>query len=153
MKLEYLLIHCTDTPKDMDVQRSHIEQWHLVENGWSKMGYTDLIVRSGDLVNLTPYDQDDEVDGFEITNGARGVNSISRHIALAGGKTDVLVHPNDLFSFGQMETLEVYIKFMLKRHPHLKVGGHNQFSSKNCPGFDVPDYLESIGIHKANIHC
>lgn len=155
-KLEYLVIHCTDTPKGREVTSDNIRSWHTDPkpqgNGWSKVGYTDMIHIDGRLENLTPFDQDDEVEGFEITNGARGINSISRHVVLVTG-SDNLVNPEDILTIGQLTSIELYVKYTIMRHPNIKIAGHNQFSSKVCPGFDVPDWCDSIGIQKANINC
>lgn len=155
-KLQYLVWHNTGTPKNRPVSSDEIRSWHTDPkpqgNGWSKVGYTDMVHIDGRLENLTPFDQDDEVDGFEITNGARGINSISRHVVLVAG-SDKLMNPEDVLSKAQLETMELYTKYMILRHPHILVAGHNQFSSKSCPGFDVPDWCVSVGIPKANIHC
>src|SRR5258708_10699588 len=53
--------------------------------GWSKVGYSDLILLDGTLINLTPYNENDEVEPWEITNGQPGTNSIARHVVYVGG--------------------------------------------------------------------
>src|ERR1035437_487555 len=45
--------------------------------GWSKPGYSDLIDRTGKVINLVPYNNDEVIDANEITNGASGYNSFS----------------------------------------------------------------------------
>ena len=52
--LEYLVIHCTATKEGVEVTREMLEQWHLKENGWSKLGYSDIVHLDGRLENLTP---------------------------------------------------------------------------------------------------
>ena len=71
-KLKYLVIHCTDTPAGREIFKADIVQWHIKENGWSKVGYSDLIHLDGSITNLIEFDQDDTVDNWEISNGARG---------------------------------------------------------------------------------
>lgn len=152
-KLTYLIIHCTATPEDREVTKEDIEIWHLQQRGWSKVGYTDLIQLDGNLVNLTPFDQDDEVDGFEITNGVRGKNSISRHVVYAGGVDEDGLTPCDTRTIEQLHSLQVYVTYMVMRHPNILVAGHNQFDSgKACPSFDVPSWLESICVPEKNIY-
>ena len=155
-KLEYLIIHCTATPEGRRVTPSDIKKWHTAPppkgRGWSKMGYTDLFGLNGEVWNLTPFDQDDEVDGFEVTNGVRGMNSISRHICYVGG-VGADGKPKDTRTPAQFSIMSSYIKLMIARYPDIKVAGHNQFDAgKACPSFDVPAYLHSIMIPEKNIH-
>ena len=156
-KLELLIIHNTATPKGREVSKQEIIDWHTKPkphgNGWSKAGYTDMIHLDGRLENITPFDQDDDVEGFEITNGVRGINSISRHIVCVGGSSEVLT-PEEVLTVGQLISLELYVKYTIMRHPNIQIGGHNQFTDqKSCPGFDVPDWCTKIGVSQANIYC
>jgi hypothetical protein len=145
-KLEYLIIHCTDTPAGREIYKKDIEQWHLKERGWSRVGYSDLIQLDGTIVSLIEFDQDDTVDPWEISNGAVGYNSISRHVVYAGGGKGI-----DTRTLAQRKALEVYVKYNLLRFPNIKVIGHNQVSTKKCPSFDVPNWLREIGIPTKNI--
>jgi N-acetylmuramoyl-L-alanine amidase len=145
-KIKYLVIHCTDTPAGREVLKSDIEKWHIRERGWSRVGYSDMIHLNGELENLIDYNQDDTVDNWEISNGARGYNSKSRHVVYVGGYKGV-----DTRTDLQISSLEAYVKFMILRHPFIKVVGHNQLSSKNCPSFNVPKWLKSIGVSSYNI--
>lgn len=126
--------------------------------GWKQVGYSDLIQRSGKLINLVPYNGDAIIDSFEITNGAAGYNSVSRHVVLAGGwtyddkikngmdpNTKRYFTPNVLYTKDQLETLRLYIDIQLQIAPHLIIVGHNQLAPKTCPNFDVNKYLISIG--------
>lgn len=154
-KLEYLIIHCTATPEGREVTADEIKEWHTAEppkgNGWSKVGYTDIIHLDGSITNLTTFDQDDDVEGWELTNGVRGINSISRHVVYSGGKSKDMKSDKDTRTYEQSEALATYVKYMVLRHPDIKVAGHNQFSEKACPSFDVPSWLESICIPEKNI--
>lgn len=155
MKLEYLVIHCTATPEGREVTKEEILHWHTSPKseggrGWRRAGYTDLIHLDGSISNITPFDQDDDVEGFEITNGARGLNSISRHIVYAGG-VDRFRQPLDTRTEAQEGTLEAYVVLMVARYPDIKIIGHNQVSTKACPSFNVPEWLEEIGTPRKNI--
>jgi len=141
-KLERLVIHCTATPEGREVTRDDIEQWHLVGRGWSRVGYSDMIHLNGEVENLIPYNNDDIVDPWEISNGARGYNSTSRHVVYVGGMKDG--EPHDTRTPEQWTALQVYVKEFLARHPDADVVGHNQLSSKACPSFDVPEFLNMI---------
>ena len=149
-KLKFLIIHCTDTPEGRPISSADIRQWHIVENGWSKVGYADMIHLDGVLENLTPFNQDDTVDNFEITNGARGYNGVARHVVYVGGRRGG--KPFDTRTNEQWDSLEAYVRYTVLRHPNILIGGHNQFSSKDCPSFDVPYWLKSICIEEKNIY-
>lgn len=124
----------------------------LKGNGWSKLGYTDMIHLDGSLENLTPYDQDDNVEAWELTYGAAGINGITRHIVYVGGKSKDRKEDKDTRTWKQKEALEIYAKFAILRHPSIKVGGHNQFTDKKaCPCFHVPFWCNTIGVHQNNI--
>lgn len=156
-KLDYLVIHCTATPKGRKVSKEDIERWHIKERGWSRVGYSDMIHLDGSLENLVPFDQDDNVDNWEITNGAKGFNTKSRHVVYVGGVSDKIPNglrnhtPEDTRTADQSLSLITYIKYMILRYPNIKVVGHNQISNKACPSFDVPNWLKIKGIDGKNI--
>lgn len=156
-KLKYLVIHTTDTPYNREVTAQDIKQWHLSPKpkgrGWKQVGYSDLIQRSGDLVNLVPYDFDDNVDRWEVTNGAAGYNAVCRHVVLAGGWSKdgkikngqvngKYMKIEDLYTKEQIHTLVEYVKMQLEMVPGLKIVGHNDLASKTCPNFKVEDFLK-----------
>ena len=168
-KLKYLIIHCTATPEGKKISKADIVHWHTSPKnkggrGWKQVGYSDMVHIDGRLENLVPFNQNHVVEGWEITNGAKGMNSASRHVVYVGGvkilenKKDYPVNPAfrtvsyDTRTDAQKSTLETYVRYMILRHPNIKVGGHNQFANKACPSFDVPDWLRSIGIAEKNIN-
>ena len=158
-KLEFLVLHCTATPEGRVVTKEDIIRWHTASKekggrGWKQVGYSDMICLDGSLVNLVPHNENDFVDPWEITNGASGINSRSRHIVYAGGLDKSAKNPKDTRTEKQKQTMESYVKEMIKKHPEIKVMGHYQApdaGGKACPSFVVPKWLESIGISIQNI--
>jgi N-acetylmuramoyl-L-alanine amidase len=167
-QLTHLIIHCTATPEGRHVDAEDIVRWHTssVEmggRGWSRVGYSDMIYLDGALVNLTPFNQDNKVDNWEMTWGAKGMNSRSRHVVYVGGLEYDYETPlddddkpgymaADTRTPQQLHAMEVYVKYMILRHPNIKVAGHNQFAVRACPSFNVPKWLRSVGIPAKNIH-
>ena len=150
-KLKYLVIHCTDTPKGKRVLSEDIRLWHTGprskgHRGWSRVGYSDMIHLDGEVENLIPYNDNDIVDPWEISNGAKGYNSVSRHVVYVGGANN-----KDTRTFEQIAALEKYIKDMIENHPKIKVIGHNEVCSKYCPSFDVEVWLKGICVPNKNI--
>lgn len=151
-KLKYLVIHCTATPAGREVTGDDIRRWHTSPvsqggRGWKQVGYTDLFHLDGSVERLVKNNEDMSVDPWEVTNGAAGYNSVSRHIVYAGG-----VDANDVNKAvdtrtpAQKEAMKRYVLDFHRRFPGMRIVGHNQLAAKACPSFDVPEWLESIGI-------
>lgn len=156
MNLELLIIHCTATPEGRVVTPEDIRKWHTTPKseggrGWKQVGYADMILLDGTLVNLVPYDEDDLVEPWEITNGVAGINSKSRHIVYVGG-TDKKGKAKDTRTTEQRLTMMAYVNKTIDEHPNIKIGGHNQFALKACPSFNVAQWLRSIHVDSKNIY-
>ena len=149
--LRYLIIHCTATPEGREVYKHDIEYWHLKGRGWSRVGYSDLVQLDGKLVSLIPFNTDDTIDTWEISNGARGVNGVSRHVVYAGG-CDKKMNPKDTRTSAQKNSLADYVRYMVLRHTTLQVAGHYHFAKKACPSFNVGQWCENIGVPVKNIY-
>lgn len=152
-QLKYLVIHCTATPEGRDVTPDDIRRWHTSPvsaggRGWKQVGYTDLIRLDGTVERLVNNNEDANVDPWEITNGAKGYNSISRHIVYAGG-CDKSNKPKDTRTAAQERALVAYVKGFHRRFPNVRIIGHNEIAAKACPSFDVQKWLKSIGINQA----
>lgn len=121
--------------------------------GWTRIGYSDLIHLDGRIENLTPYNDDNIVDPWEITNGASGINSISRHVVYAGGvDANDVKKAKDTRTAEQKQAMADYVIGTIARYPNILVAGHRQFANKACPSFDTVEWLRSIGIAEKNIY-
>ena len=151
----HLFIHCSATPEGRDVKGDAIRRFHTAPppagNGWRQVGYTDLILLDGTVERLVENNEDGYVDPWEVTNGAAGWNSNSRHICIIGGVTRDGKTPKDTRTPAQLEALKNYVLDFLKRFPDVKVGGHWQLAAKACPSFDTTKWLRSIGVPDKNI--
>lgn len=164
-RLRYLVIHCTATPAGREVKASDIRRWHTSPEpegrGWKQVGYTDMIHLDGTVERLVDNNEDANVDPWEITNGAKGYNSVSRHIVYVGGleavtdsrgriraRKDKNGHTisQDTRTEEQLEAMTDYVKSFHKRFPGVRIIGHNEVAAKACPSFDVQEWLRSIGI-------
>lgn len=154
-QLTHLMLHCTATPEGRPVSVEQIKRMHLspppVGRGWGQVGYSDMIMLSGDLVNLVPYDDDGIIQPREITNGALGMNAFCRHVVYVGGMDKAYKNAKDTRNQKQLDTMKKYIFDTIKKHPNIKVCGHNMYDAKACPSFNVAPYLRSIGVPEKNI--
>ena len=152
---QYLIIHCTATPAGRWISADDVKRWHTAPkpygNGWKQVGYSDLILLDGSRHQFVIHNHDMQVDGFEITNGVAGINSISRHLCYVGGLDAAHKMPLDTRTPDQIKTMLAIIKEVLNYSPIVKIAGHNQFANKACPSFFVPDWLQKLGIPEHNI--
>jgi hypothetical protein len=151
--LKYLVLHCTATPEGREVSSADIKRWHTSPvseggRGWRQVGYTDLIHLDGKVERLVENNEDANVDPWEITNGAKGYNSVSRHVVYSGGLAKDGKTPKDTRTTAQKRAMEEYVKDFHKRFPGVRIIGHNEVAAKACPSFNVQTWLKEIGIEQ-----
>ena len=150
--LKRLVIHCTATRQGREVSGAEIRRWHTSPvskggRGWRQVGYADVIHLNGGVENLVPYDEDQTVDPWEVTNGAAGYNSTSRHVVYVGG-LDSTGKPCCTLTADQKKALEKYVRAFHRQHPQAEIVGHRDLPgvAKECPCFDVKRWLREIKL-------
>lgn len=153
--MKYLVLHCTATPEGREVNSKEIRHWHTDPvkkggRGWKQVGYTDLFHLDGTVERLVKNNEDAEVDPWEVTNGAAGYNSVSRHVVYAGGLAKDGKTAKDTRTAAQLKAMTDYVRNFNERFPQIKIVGHRDLPgvTKACPSFDVKAWLESIGIRQ-----
>ena len=132
-----IVIHCTQTPPNMDVDVAKVTEWHT-QRGFDTIGYHYLIKRDGTL----QVGRDEDVVGAH----AVAVNGTSIGIALVGGGTPEMGW-EDNFKPIQFQTLKSIITKLKDKYNIEKIIGHYQVDDKKeCPSFDVPKWLEKNGM-------
>ena len=132
-----IVIHCTQTPPNMDVDVAKVTEWHT-QRGFDTIGYHYLIKRDGTL----QVGRDEDVVGAH----AVAVNGTSVGVALVGGGTVDMGWENN-FTPVQFETLKSIIIKLKDKYNIEKIIGHYQVDGyKECPSFDVPKWLEENGL-------
>lgn len=136
-----IIIHCTATRPNWwageptaDKVRE-VRQWHVRDNGWRDIGYHYLIDRDGTLARGR---------AVSVTGAhARGHNKGTIGIALFGGHgsaaSDLF---QDNFTAEQDKALRTLIERLRNEHGPLWLKGHNEVSSKACPGFMVRPWFD-----------
>lgn len=152
-ELKYLILHCTATAEGREVSSEEIRAWHTNPvckggRGWQQVGYTDMIHLDGKVERLVDNNEDANVDPWEVTNGAKGYNAVSRHVVYVGGCARGGKSSKDTRTKAQREAMETYVKDFHRRHPKVRIIGHREVAAKDCPSFDVQDWLRSIGINQ-----
>lgn len=128
-KITEIIIHCTATKEGQNFTVDDIRRWHR-ERGFNDCGY-HLVVRLEGAIEI----------GRPIENvGAHcyGHNSSSIGIAYVGG-LDEHGKPKDTRTAAQKVSLSFLVGLLKTAYPESKVYGHNAFSNKACPCFDVSE--------------
>ena len=132
-----IVIHCTQTPADMDFGVDKVTQWHK-NRGFDTIGYHYLIKRDGTL----EAGRDEDLVGAHAVQ----VNGTSIGVALVGGGNVDMGWENN-FLPEQFNTLKQIISKLKEDYDIKKIIGHYQVEDKKkCPSFDVPKWLEENGL-------
>ena len=133
-RIDKIILHCTATPEGRAVSVNEIRQWHL-DRGWSDIGYHYIIDIKGNLQEGRPLRR----AGAHV----RGHNKGSIGIAYVGG-VDSDLKPKDTRTDCQKGRLKAFIMDLMDEYPNATLHGHNEFSSKACPSFEVQDEYQDI---------
>jgi len=127
--ISHIILHCTATPLAREVDIDEVRRWHTQGRNWSDVGYHYLIQLDGHLQK----GRELEIVGAHT----KGHNLYSVGVAYVGG-LNAQGDPADTMTCEQEETFE-HLAFALQLAlvTPLTVCGHNEFSSKACPGFSV----------------
>jgi len=137
IKTDTIVIHCTQTPADMDFGVDKVTTWHK-NRGFDTIGYHYLIKRDGTL----EAGRDEDLVGAHAVQ----VNGTSIGVALVGGGNVDMGWENN-FLPEQFDTLKQIISRLKEDYDITKIIGHYQVDDKKkCPSFDVPKWLEENGL-------
>lgn len=132
-RITRLVFHCTATPQTTTVE-SILRFWK-VNRGWKNPGYHIIIKADGSWTLLQDFNR--------VTNGVAGINSTSLHVSYIGG-IDSKGRGFDNRTDQQKEILETIYTTFKEKLPHITFHGHNEFSNKACPSFNVKQWIDSI---------
>ena len=133
--IEKIIIHCSATIEGKNVSASTIRRWHVKDRGWSDIGYHYVIAIDGEIVAGRPVHR----------QGAhtKGENSKSIGICYIGGLS-VNKRAKDTRTDAQKNSLVKLIKILKNKYPGVSIHGHNEFSKKACPCFDVQKHYAEL---------
>ena len=120
-KIKLLVIHCSDTENNKNLNANDIHEMHL-GFGWDGIGYHKIICRSGEIQNGR--------HEYWIGAHVKGKNDISLGVCLIG---------RDNFTNKQFISLEKILKKWKLLYPQAKIIGHCDTgeTNKTCPNFDA----------------
>lgn len=129
-KIRLLVVHCSDTDNDLNLNSIDIHQMHL-NFGWDGIGYHKIILRSGRIENGRPE--------FWVGAHVKGINKISLGVCLIG---------RDKFTDKQFSSLQKVLKDWRLKYPKSTIIGHkdNDDTNKTCPNFDVISWARNKNL-------
>ncbi len=129
-QINYLVIHCSDTPDNVNLKAIDIHKMHL-DFGWDGIGYHKVIDREGKIEEGRP--------DYWVGAHTKGLNSQSLGVCLIG-KTN--------FTEEQFLSLESVLKKWKKKYPNAKIKGHCEVieTHKTCPNFDVQEWCQQRNL-------
>lgn len=139
--LKYLIIHSTYTREGKSISMK----------GNIKSLYTDVVDVNGNIEGFIMDSRNNRINGWDVRYNNEDINSVSRHIAYVGGVNKENTNAKDTRTEKQKETLEIYVKYMIKRHPNIQIAGYNQLKDKSSPNFKVSEWLKEIRVDDKNI--
>ncbi len=134
--IDKLIIHCSATREcDDSVNASVIDRWHKAR-GWKGCGYHFIVLIDGTIETGRMIDK--------VGAHVKGMNKSSIGICYIGGLEKDAKTPKDTRTPEQKESLLLLIKTLKKIYPEATLHGHNEFSNKACPSFDVQSQYKNI---------
>ena len=135
-----IILHCSATREGQDISTETIRGWHVNERGWSYIGYHYVVLLDGTVDKARPVER----QGAHV----RGKNKGSIGVCYIGG-CDADMNPKDTRNEAQKKSLEELITYLMESYDDATLHGHNEFSSKACPSFNVQEvYKELIECHE-----
>ena len=128
-ELKRIILHCTATRIGEELDVSQIDNWHR-DRGFSEIGYHYVIYADGTIAT----GRDIRKKGAHV----KGHNHDSVGVAYVGGLDNNLV-PQDTMTMQQELTFLHLVNSLRVVFGDLSVHGHNEFSNKACPSFEVQD--------------
>lgn len=134
-RIDYIVIHCSDTPEGRNNTVDDIRLWHTAKppkgNGWSDIGYHYVIHLDGSIHE----GRDVNLIGAHVED----YNAHSIGICYVGGKSKDMKQNKDTRTDKQKVALMSLLLDLRKLYPYAKIVGHRDLDrkGKTCPNFDA----------------
>ena len=135
-KTAFIVIHHSATPASKDIGASELDLQHRAR-GFDEIGYHLVIRRDGKV----EYGREISVVGAHV----RGFNEVSVGLCLVGGRTEAKEYQASFnFTPEQWRSLAQVLSRLARLYPEALIVGHNDLSTKDCPGFNVRRTLAAM---------
>lgn len=132
-RIDHIVVHCSGGAQTQSA--TSIVAYHCKTLGWKAPGYHYIIEKNGTVVAVWPEEK--------VSNGARGHNSRSVHIAYTGG-IDAHGRGTDNRTHEQKESMKRLLRELMAKYPSAKIVGHRDIASKDINGNGIIDPGERV---------
>ncbi len=133
-KISLIILHCSATREDQRYTAVDCRRDHVVNKGWTTMGYHYYIERDGSIHQGCP-------EEF-VGNHCRDHNKHSIGICYEGG-LDKNGQCADTRTEAQKRSLMKLLAELMVDYPHALIEGHRDLNKyKACPCFDAAEYRQ-----------
>ena len=140
--IDKIIIHCSATPEGRPVTIEEIKEWHTAPqpkgNNWSDIGYHYVIELDGKAKVGRPL--------WRVGAHCKGQNRKSIGICYVGGMKADMSKPKNTLNECQEQSLVTLLTMLQKQFKGATIHGHNEFSKKACPSFDVQEWLTKFDL-------
>jgi N-acetylmuramoyl-L-alanine amidase len=145
-EIKSVILHCTDTPVEMELTVKKIRDWHVKGNGWSDIGYHFIIHQDGtiergrhiDKVGAHTWGNNYGSVGVAYCGGA--VKKVKKSLDKEKPKSKTVMISKDTMTKAQEQSFRNLFEMLEVMFGELKLRGHNDYNkSKDCPGFNMRD--------------
>lgn len=128
MNFNKLILHCSATDRSKNISTETIRDWHVKGRGWSDIGYHFIILNDGcgTVERGRPI--------WKSGAHTRGHNQ-TIGVCYVGGMEDG--QPRDTMTGLQECAFFELVDKLRDIFGDVSIYGHNEFSNKACPSFDV----------------
>ena len=127
-KINEIILHCSATPEGRAYSIKDITRWHK-ERGFTTIGYHYVIHLDGSVHK----GRNEAIGGAHCV----GHNANSIGVCYIGGLAKDGKTPKDTRTPEQKNALARLVMELVCKYPEASVHGHNEFSEKACPCFNV----------------
>jgi len=155
-----ITIHCSATKKNSRYSLDQMRADHLSRSDMDGkgIGYHLVIDETGQLIRTRDMGQTGSHTGNMNRPSIGGQSMQNIGICLIGGlpesgqRSNLMRLPLDSkFHAIQFDVLGKLVDAFIRRFPQLRVAGHNEFSSKECPTFSVPHWMQNRYNTNSNV--
>ncbi len=130
-KITELIWHCSATPEGRKVTVATIRKWHKSPpNNWSDIGYHKVVYLDGSIHDGRPMSK----QGAHVKSRNKGTLGY----CYIGGYAKDGKTVKDTRTKEQKLAMARLTREAITVYGVTKVSGHNQYSNKGCPSFNVP---------------
>ena len=130
-QLTEIILHCSATPEGRYHDAEDIRSWHVDGRGWSDIGYHFVVLLDGTVEEGRPIER----AGAHV----KGRNKTTIGVCYIGGLDDEMNPKNTLTEAQELAIEELVCDLRDEYGDHLTLSGHNEYSNKACPCFDVSE--------------